>query len=1728
MYSIAKVLILTIITMLNAHKASCSVTYLGKVVIGVDVCRDVNCNVTDGIIYSADLPTTFSNVMDLEYSGFNLSDFVDTEELLPNYVDYDPLNNRFYFMERFGAGVSVDFMGGSAVFFAHDQEQVAGMRVHSKKGRVFWVEHRGTIHAIDTDGNNHIEFSLGDEPDGTSTCGCKSKGPRYLALEVDENKDYLFISTRTDIFHVIRTNLIGGDNITLSELDWMPIRDLHFDGVRLFYASGFGELGHIRPDGKGKTILYVAPGSNPLLFNIAKYGDLVFVHEDLFNTEFKDYALSIISIPDKSLIEQRTGFATSDGEHEFWHTDRFRVRLQSNAHAPSITCPSNMDVPTESGLATARVSWAEPSYADAETVSFLTFYGPKDNNTDFQLGMTALTYEVVDEGGRAAQCNFMVTVFDDEPPVFDYCPLSLTVITAPGKATARVTWHEPLVSDNSPEPISVVPIINRNDSEFSLYPNGSMSDTGNNMEFNIGIYTVQYNATDAAGQEAVPCFFEIHVIDTEEPVITGCPPSMTVPTDNRKIRAKVFWDTPNATDNSNNVTLTFNEEHTWTNPDSFPIGLTPLSYTAEDASGNSATCTFTISVIDTEEPVIQNCPSSQSVPMGTGQNFARVSWTAPNVTDNSDNVTLTFNEKGDWKNPDKFPEGITSLSYTAEDIAGNKATCMFTISVIDNEEPVINDCPLTQSVSTDPGQDFATVSWDEPTVMDNLDQNINLTFSGNGTNGGNFPLGITSLSYRAIDANGNVATCMFSIVVSDNEEPVINDCPSSVTVPTNNGQSYSTVSWTSPKAVDNANNVTLTFNEKYLWSNPGNFTEGRTHLSYTAEDAAGNKATCMFTIAVIDIEEPVIQNCPSSQSVPMETGQNYAKVSWIAPNEMDNSDNVTLTFNEEGDWKNPDNFPEGIISLSYTAEDIAGNKATCMFTISVIDNEEPVINDCPLTQSVSTDPGQDFATVSWDEPTVMDNLDQNINLTFNGNGTNGGTFPLGITPLSYRAIDANGNVATCMFSIVVSDNEEPVIDDCPSSVTVPTNNGQNYSTVSWTSPKEKDNSNNVTLTFNEVDRWSNPGNFSEGRTHLSYTAEDAAGNRATCMFTIAVIDKEEPVIRNCPPSMSVPLETGQNYATVSWKEPTAMDNSNNVILTFNGAGAWNNPDNFSVGITPLSYMAEDFSSNKATCMFTISVIDTEEPVIPNCPSSQIVPMETGQNYATVSWTAPNVTDNSDNVTLTFNEADAWTNPDNFPEGITSLSYTAEDKAGNKATCMFTVSVIDNEEPVINDCPLTQSVSTDPGQDFATVSWDEPTVMDNLDQNINLTFKGNGTNGGTFPLGITPLSYKAVDAHENVATCVFSIVVSDNEAPVITNCPTAQTKTSEVGAETATVHWPEPIESDNSGNVTLDLSHDSGDSFPIGQTVVTYTARDLSGNVATCTFVILVTAPPGCINDGECGEAETCVQSECQCATGFIRLNGANSTCTAVNMYSIQVTALAENDVEYQFSAELNDPNSPAFQEVANSFIVVMMENTQNIYDIQVNQIMSGSLIFLADVTTEPSTTMSQLEQDIQNAIQTGSATAGPTTIFFVPNNTVISDINECASSTTNDCSPNADCTNMDGSYTCTCHYGHTDSSPTGVGPGRVCEFTSAGSVLGVGGLVGLAVGACVLVVVFFLCCLIAIRRTNFKEEALRRDDPVRLSSFSPRREGGVFRHNSDKGNFFRPYIAPGNSRSEYM
>jgi len=71
-------------------------------------------------------------------------------------------------------------------------------------------------------------------------------------------------------------------------------------------------------------------------------------------------------------------------------------------------------------------------------------------------------------------------------------------------------------------------------------------------------------------------------------------------------------------------------------------------------------------------------------------------------------------------------------------------------------------------------------------------------------------------------------------------------------------------------------------------------------------------------------------------------------------------------------------------------------------------------------------------------------------------------------------------------------------------------------------------------------------------------------------------------------------------------------------------------------------------------------------------------------------------------------------------------------------------------------------------------------------------------------------------------------------------PSDTTLTHDPGLTTAVASWPEPSATDTCGPVTLTSNYDSGTSFAIGTTTVTYTATDQFGNIATASFTIMVT------------------------------------------------------------------------------------------------------------------------------------------------------------------------------------------------------------------------------------------------------------------------------------------------
>ncbi len=78
---------------------------------------------------------------------------------------------------------------------------------------------------------------------------------------------------------------------------------------------------------------------------------------------------------------------------------------------------------------------------------------------------------------------------------------------------------------------------------------------------------------------------------------------------------------------------------------------------------------------------------------------------------------------------------------------------------------------------------------------------------------------------------------------------------------------------------------------------------------------------------------------------------------------------------------------------------------------------------------------------------------------------------------------------------------------------------------------------------------------------------------------------------------------------------------------------------------------------------------------------------------------------------------------------------------------------------------------------------------------------------------------------------------DTELPRLT-CPNDTTLL--IGPTTpAIVIWNEPIPFDNSGYVTMMSSHSSGDMFVVGDTTVSYQAKDSSENVKNCSFLVRV-------------------------------------------------------------------------------------------------------------------------------------------------------------------------------------------------------------------------------------------------------------------------------------------------
>ncbi len=296
----------------------------------------------------------------------------------------------------------------------------------------------------------------------------------------------------------------------------------------------------------------------------------------------------------------------------------------------------------------------------------------------------------------------------------------------------------------------------------------------------------------------------------------------------------------------------------------FPVGTYTVQIAGTSGCGEAATCSFTVTVNDTEAPKFNNCPSNITVNNDTGDCGAEVSWTVPTISDNCTGATSSAtDDPGDF-----FAVGTTTVTYSGSDAADNDAVdCSFTVTVNDTEKPSLS-CASNTTIGTDAGECGADVTIPTPNASDNcgvselkaryrsVDENGDAasSWSSRVTDpSGYFPVGRYQIQWRAKDAAGNKRTCSYYLEVEDDEDPtaVCKD----VTVDFN-GQSDVNLSvsqvWNESASDDNCGTLHYVGTAPSLnisCEDVGNSFP----LTVTIRDEAGNKDQCTATVNVIGL-----------------------------------------------------------------------------------------------------------------------------------------------------------------------------------------------------------------------------------------------------------------------------------------------------------------------------------------------------------------------------------------------------------------------------------------------------------------------------------------------------------------------------------------------------------------------------------------------------------------------------------------------------------------------------------------------------------------------------------------------------------------------------------------------------------------------------------------------------------------------------------------------------------
>lgn len=838
---------------------------------------------------------------------------------------------------------------------------------------------------------------------------------------------------------------------------------------------------------------------------------------------------------------------------------------------------------------------------------------------------------------------------------------------------------------------------------------------------------------------------------------------------------------------------------------------------------------------------------------------------------------------------------VDATVYVAlENINGEESsTVEFNVTVVDQYPPSI-ECPANVLTNLSSNNCTKNITSLAPVTSDNCvwtnysyDIVGQTTRTGSGDADGTFNAGLSTVTYTVTDAHNNVSTCSFTVTLNFTAPQFITGCGMDQTVSVDDN-CEALVTYNTPTAI-NGCAVTFTADAANIANNslqgPGiypisfNFTNGTDDI------------TCAFNITVKDAEAPSITtNDQSMTTTGCVANYIYDAVSDIEDNCSSIAD-MTISYTLVGGSMNETgtgtqvvqmNLSVGLYNITFTATDASGNIGTHTYELNVIENIAPTAIAQDVTIYLDEDGGASVTAIQVDggstdnctmpltdfEITYDDGLeDWNPSLTYD-------CADLGTNNILFRVTDGNGNVSMIESAVVtVVDGFLPVaqcedfdVDLSNNTVTVLAQDidAGSYdncnSITNYEITVDTDNDGTYDVAYTSMYDVSCPIN-SDGYVNVKMRVTDSAGAQTECFAKIIINDTTAPTVMAMDYAATLDVNGTVTVNAMSFDNGSTEDcvplTADSFTFSITGAtGVFTATKDFDcdgTGTYSNVYLKVTNSSGLESIEGPVTLIINDN-ILPtaNCLASLTVDYDAGGD---IYISATDINDGStDNCSIEYYQISDGTAPyaDSYTSTCTvpsSLTLQVTDSAGLTATCSTNIIVEDNIPPtavchislgvaLISNTAVIFNSQIDAGSMDACgggIASTEIAFLGSTDYDNYLTFDCSH-------VGTQQVVLKVTDNAGLFSTCIATVEVQENQAPIFTALPTSpQTIACSDYDTDMDYDFDDDVEAnDNCATVTItheDFGYLNGNNT--GTITRTYTATDANGNSVSTSIDIIV-------------------------------------------------------------------------------------------------------------------------------------------------------------------------------------------------------------------------------------------------------------------------------------------------